>query len=513
MSKFVKSCVLIVLLLVALPNQFFVAKAASFNKKINEIQKEINRDNVKEATRLLKKVKISSETEQDRINLLFGDIYVKINQPGKAIEFYEKSYMTTNEKVESLANLGLAEAHLQQGKLIKAINYVEQSLLVDEDSTRAKIVLATAKNRNGDHEEALQILDDLYFNHKDNAEINLAIANYYASFDKNKKAIDILEKFLKRSPDNIKVMNQLANLYWLTGDNEKAIALKYKIYKHYVYTGNRYLAKKTKIWIISVEPDYFTKKNKPKTISRERSDKYEKNETENYNKKKIVPHYEEFDFAYNASGSGFIIGNGKFVLTNKHVIAKTNKIAVRNGIGKVSNASVYRVSKNYDLAILKLEKPFSKEFSIPGKDFDDPIEGMDVISIGYPMGRQFGIEHPTITQGIVSKVYDDSLGVFITTVAINPGNSGGPIFNLDGNLIGVSVQFIDKMKILKKHGFIPTSMGVGIKSKMLRDIFDYKKTIPVKKAKFNKSELYQKMLPKVVFVAVRVESKYLQKKN
>ena len=233
MFKRIKVYVLIALLLAVLPNQFFAAKAASFSKKINEIQKEINRDNVKEATRLLKKIKISSETEQDRINLLFGDIYVKINQPGKAIEFYEKSYMTTNEKVESLANLGLAEAHLQQGKLIKAINYVEQSLLVDEDSTRAKIVLATAKNRNGDHEEALQILDDLYFNHKDNAEINLAIANYYASFDKNKKAIDILEKFLKRSPDNIKVMDQLANLYWLTGDNEKAIALKYKIYKYY----------------------------------------------------------------------------------------------------------------------------------------------------------------------------------------------------------------------------------------------------------------------------------------
>ena len=70
--------------------------------------------------------------------------------------------MTTNEKIESFANLGLAEAHLQQGKLSKAINYIEQSLLVDEDSTRAKIILATAKNRNGDHEEALQILDDLY---------------------------------------------------------------------------------------------------------------------------------------------------------------------------------------------------------------------------------------------------------------------------------------------------------------------------------------------------------------
>ncbi len=264
MFKLNRVYILIVVLFLVSPNQLLVANAASFNKKVNEIQREINKDNVKEATRLLKKIKISSETEQDRVNLLFGDIYVKINQPNSAIAFYEKSYMTTNEKIESLANLGLAEAHLQQGKLVEAINYVEQSLLVNEDSTRAKIVLATAKNRNGDHDEALQILDDLYFSNKDNDEVNLAISNYYASFDENKKAIDTLEKFLRSSPDNIKVMNQLANLYWLNGDKEKAIALKYKIYKHYVYTGNRYLADKTKIWIISVEPDYFSKKISPK---------------------------------------------------------------------------------------------------------------------------------------------------------------------------------------------------------------------------------------------------------
>ena len=85
--------------------------------------------------------------------------------------------------------------------------------------------LATAKNRNGDHDEALQILDDLYFSNKNNDEVNLAISNYYASFDENKKAIDILEKFLRRNPVNIKVMNQLANLYWINGDKEKAIAL------------------------------------------------------------------------------------------------------------------------------------------------------------------------------------------------------------------------------------------------------------------------------------------------
>ena len=60
MFKHNRFYILIVLLLLVIPNQFIVAEAASFNKKINKIQKEINKDNVKEATRLLKKIKISS---------------------------------------------------------------------------------------------------------------------------------------------------------------------------------------------------------------------------------------------------------------------------------------------------------------------------------------------------------------------------------------------------------------------------------------------------------------------
>ena len=500
-----KIVLIILLLLVFITNHSLIANAATFGEKIQQIQKEINTDEVKEAIRLLKKLKIRNELEQDRVNLLFGDIYVKINQTAKAIEFYEKSYMTTNEKIESLANLGLAEAHLLQGKLEKSINYVEQSLLANPDSTRAKIVLATAKNRNGDQEEALQILDDLYFNHKDNAEVNLALAKYYAAFDDNKKAIDILEKFLRRSPDNIKVMDQLANLYWLIGDSEKAIELKYKIYEHHVYTGNRYQAGKTKIWIISVDPDYFTKKKKPKTISKEKSDEYEDEEVNGYDGNKVTNHYEEFEFVPNSGGSGFIVGDGKFVITNNHVIEGAKRIAVRNGIGKVTNAQVAATAKEYDLAILSLEEPFPKKFSISSKDFQEPAPGDDVVCIGYPLIGG-GFKLPMITQGIVSKILEKE-GIFLTTAAVNSGNSGGPVFNLNGKLVGVSFASIDKAKFLEKFGQIPTDMGYAINSNMIKKVFKHKKTIPVSKAKFDKAKIYEMMLPSIVVVATLIDIK------
>ena len=219
-----------------------------------------------------------------------------------------------------------------------------------------------------------------------------------------------------------------------------------------------------------------------------------------------MPHYEEFDFAYNFTGSGFIVGKGKYVITNNHVIKDASRIAVRNGLGKISKASVADTSDNYDLAILKLDSPYNQKYAISSKNFEDPTEGIDVISIGYPMSGFFGNDKPVITQGIVSKVFDDKIGLFLTTTDVNSGSSGGPIFNLNGKLMGVTVATLDKKKVIKEYGNIPTAMGIAIKSNMIKEVFNYKKTLPVSKAKYDKSFIYQQMLPSVVFIAVEADT-------
>ena len=86
---------------------------------------------------------------------------------------------------------------------------------------------------------------------------------------------------------------------------------------------------------MSVDPNYF---DKALEIKKEKKDKkYQEEEISEYEKNKIKPHYEEFAFAPNAHGSGFIVGNGKFVITNFHVM-RCKRIAVRNGIGKVTES-------------------------------------------------------------------------------------------------------------------------------------------------------------------------------
>ena len=133
------------------------------------------------------------------------------------------------------------------------------------------------------------------------------------------------------------------------------------------------------------------------------------------------------------------------------------------------------------------------------KDFQDPKHGEDVICIGYPLVGG-SIKLPMITQGIVSKIFDDK-GIFMTTAAVNSGNSGGPVFNLNGKLVGISFASLDREKWLKEFKISITDLGLAINSNMLKKVFDHKKTIPVSTVKYDKSQVYEMMLPSVVVVS------------
>ena len=505
-----KSIISSISILAFLLNFLTYAHGKNFDESFKIVKTEINRNNIKEAIKILGDIKIENESQKEKIDLLFGDIYLKINKPKKAIEFYENALMTTDDKIESLGELGLSESALIQGKLSKAIEHAERSLALNEDSVRCKIVLAMAITRNGEKDKALQMLENLYQNYRNNSEVNLAIAGYHSSFDNYKEAIKILEKYLKSFPTTISVMDDLADLYWIDGNKDQALDLKYKVYKYHEFNRNKVKLKEIKEWILSIDPNYF-EKQKPKPIAKKKKKKYQEEEVEEYNERNKEIQYEKFNFAYNFTGSGFIVGKGKYVVTNNHVIEGARKIAVRNGLGKIAKAEVVAISKDYDLAILKLNRNYKHHIS--PKRFAIPVAGQEVISIGYPMSGYFGNDLPVITQGIVSKVYDDKIGIFLTTTDINSGNSGGPIFDMNGYLVGVSVATLDKAKVLKETGQIPTSMGFGIKSNMLKNVFKYKATIPTRNIKYNKSKIYEEMLSKVVFVAVEADEKTKIKKK
>ena len=461
--------------------QINVILADSFDSKIDEIRAEINRNDLKSAINLLKKIKVGNDTQQDKVHILYGDIYLKINQTIKAEEFYEKAFFTPNKYVESLSLVGLAEVKLIQGKIDKSIRLSKQAISINPDLIRPKITLATALTRIGERQQAIEILQELHNNQK-TAAVSLAISDYYISFNDIDAAI------------------QIASLYLFKGEKEKAIEAKLKVYKFHELNKDKKKILSTKSWILSVDPTYF---DEPVVIENivEKILGYIEKEIENYDEKEIKPDYEDFIFAPTGTGSGFIVGDGKYVITNYHIVQTAKKIAVRNGTGMVSEARISNFSKDYDLAILILENPYPKKFAIDSKNFAEPKIGADVISIGFP-GIGITFDQPTITQGIISKIFDDETGIMLTTAAINQGNSGGPIFNLEGKLVGVSFATLDKLGVLMTTGQIPSDMGFAIKSNMIKEIFPYDKKILTRSVKLDKSTLYEKMLPSITLIAI-----------
>ena len=203
---------------------FQTSYADNFNDDLREIRGEINRDNLDQAIKLIKKIKISNDGEQEKIDLLFGDIYLKINKINKAEEFYQKTFFTLDEETEAKTFIGLAEVRLAQGKLNDAINYAEQSIQINPGQIRPKLILAIAKTRLGEPEEAIKILNEIEGKYK-NAEVALAISDFYSSSGDNEQALEILEDFIKRDPKNIKVLDQLATLHLIEG-NENTLMTK-----------------------------------------------------------------------------------------------------------------------------------------------------------------------------------------------------------------------------------------------------------------------------------------------
>ena len=138
-------------------------------------------------------------------------------------------------------------------------------------------------------------------------------------------------------------------------------------------------------------------------------------------------------------GSGFVISEDGFVVTNNHVVENMDKITVRFLDGKELEAKVIGRDPKTDIALLKVD-PKGKTLATIALGDSDAIRAGDwVVAIGNP----FGLEH-TVTAGIVSAkhrrdVTNESYEDFIQTdAAINPGNSGGPLIDLQGRVVGIN---------------------------------------------------------------------------
>ncbi|CAD5262193.1 MULTISPECIES: DegQ family serine endoprotease [Halomonadaceae] len=154
-------------------------------------------------------------------------------------------------------------------------------------------------------------------------------------------------------------------------------------------------------------------------------------------------------------GSGFVISEDGYVMTNAHVVQDADEILVRLNDRRELRAEVVGSDPQTDVAVLKIDANDLPTLNLG--DSDELKVGEWVAAIGSP----FGFDH-SVTAGIVSAINRtlprDAYVPFIQTdVAINPGNSGGPLFNLDGEVVGINSQIFTR-----SGGFMGVSFAIPI---------------------------------------------------
>lgn len=180
------------------------------------------------------------------------------------------------------------------------------------------------------------------------------------------------------------------------------------------------------------------------------------------------PHSDEWSNPEARSlGSGFIISADGYVVTNHHVVHGADEIVVRLDDRRELQAEMVGTDARSDIALLKIDARNLPAVRLG--DSDKLKVGEWVLAIGSP----FGFDH-SVTAGIVSakgrSLPNENYVPFIQTdVAINPGNSGGPLFNLEGEVVGVNSQIYSRT-----GGFMGLSFAIPIE--LVLDVVDQLKT-------------------------------------
>ena len=201
------------------------------------------------------------------------------------------------------------------------------------------------------------------------------------------------------------------------------------------------------------------------------------------------------------------------VLTNQHVVDKCESVTVGDSANKQVTANVLETDRRNDLALLKISSmqmasaetkslirklgirivPLSSNGLLRSEDVE---LGERVLVAGYPYGDIFS-NTIKVTKGIVSanRGFGDDTGQFQMDAAVQPGNSGGPIYDENGNIVGVVIAQLNKMKFAKAIGSIPENVNFGIKASTVRQ-FLTSSGLPTKWSKRSK-RMSTKQLAKI----------------
>ena len=542
-------------LLLTLFNLFFYYSKANENisKKLSHANIYIEYGEVGKALSILETI----DSKNFEALITFGRAYLKVGEFDKAKTYFEDAIFSSELQDED-AYLGIAKAYLEIGKLKDAYKNIRPLLKSSYKPVETELILIEIELKTGYKDDAKKRILKLLENRRNDPNAIIGYARYLFINENPNDAVLFLEQQIfknKNIPKFYVYLGKIKGIMGLQNEKKDLFLEAAKIYKKQGYnlrakilletadeirfTHNRNNIITSDIQEEEKEKNEHQKNKDNKYVDRElENNKKVQKEQPNIEKKLELEVVEENTNIINIKiknnlpkvtldtswlseasknknfvpfktkdiffGSGFLINDGSYVITNYHVIQDTSIVLIRTGNGKESVAKVAYYDKRIDLAILKLINKVGDEnevFYI--NNFEDPKPGTDALVIGYPLPDFLGASLPSITEGVVAKTtgLGDNPNNFLITSKVNSGNSGGPIVDKRGCLIGIAVGKLDTKTILENLDLLPEDMNIGIKSSNVFKILGLQNKNQCKLRKnFNRVDLYELLLPKVVFI-------------
>jgi tetratricopeptide (TPR) repeat protein len=372
---------------------------------------------------------------------VLGTIFMDLDRYQEAIVSFKEAIRIRPDIFPAYFKLGLAYERL--GQYQEAIVPLEEAIRIKPDYFKSHGLLGFAYEKLGQYQEAIASYKEVLKINPKNASV--------------RSRLNLIEQKLAKEADG----KQEQNTHEALQNKKEADRLARE---------RKLLEEERKKW----EASRLAEENRRQQPSKEKS-------------------------RQSGTGSGFFISKMGHVITNAHVVEDCKKVTVGDNANKQVPAKVIRADRRNDLALLKLST--LEMASADSKSFiqklgnvmiplatngllrsEDVRRGERLLVAGYPFG-DFISNTMKVTTGIVSAtvgVGDDS-GQFQLDAAIQPGNSGGPIYDYSGNIVGVVVSQLNKMKMAEDIGTIPENQNFGIKASTVRQFLE-SSGFPSKKA-------------------------------
>ena len=484
----------------------------------SEIRAQIERGDMKGAFQALRAASERGLLDNSSVSTLQGQFFREMGQPEKAILSFELALKESNY-LNAYAFVGLASSFLIIGEIEKARAHLDSAFLLDPTFMPAAITDIKLKLAARENFDAIQAYAALQKSSNFDENVDFAYARYLITLSSS-RASAVIEKMRDRASDSPLIVELLAQAYFLEGALCKARENFEAAMDLYSQDDDEYSVERVSNWMSSrdqrdsscqrsasrdesvrgqgfdqteaitegeiKEPllkqaidkaaksnDLVISPNDPVVQAQGEADKdkvFSLGEAIILSPKAIP---DEFIINYPDSvktGSGFITNNGAWVVTNRHVIEGWKKIQVRNGLGDLREVVEVREDEYLDLAILVLGSAYDFGVSQNINDVLDPKTGQTVFLMGFPLSNFFGAKHPIISSGIVSSAFGfgESPSQFQITAKMNKGNSGGPVFNRNGQVVGVAVSKLNKKSISDSTGVTPEDVNFALKGSEIR---------------------------------------------